>query len=87
VGRIVAAPVAVAPQSHDSTVSLRSPVFVEGSAAEETRLLQPVPAARAPDIADDLPTVSVQIEFLADPYLLGRLQLVDAAVRILERKE
>lgn len=55
--------------------------------AEEPGLPQAVPAARWSDIADDLPAVSVQIEFLTGPPLLGRLQLVDAAVRILERQE
>jgi hypothetical protein len=81
VGRISAAPVARAPQTHDSTGGL------EALTAEEAWLIQPVPAACSPDIADDLPAVSVQIELLALSHLLGRLQLVDAAVRILEREE
>ena len=56
-------------------------------AAQETRLLQPVPAPCTSDIADDLPAVPVQMEFLAESPLLGRLQFVDAAIRILEREE
>ena len=89
-GRISAAPVVRAPHPHDSTGRL-SALFrrcvPETLTAQETRLVQPVPAARPSDISDDLPAVPVQIEFLTESHLLGRLQLVDAAVRILECEE
>jgi hypothetical protein len=81
VGRISAAPVVEAPHLHDITGVL------ETLAAQEARLLQPVPAACTSDIAHDLPAMPVQMEFLTESPLLYRLQLVDPAIRILEREE